>query len=402
MKSIIYERNLPRYAATRILGKVAKTSISLSPLRFADIEPPQPPSQDWIKFSPLLSGICGSDLATIRSESSLYLENFVSFPFVMGHEVVGTYQTEDGTTKRAVLIPTLTCDIRGISPRCHFCDAGTPQRCQMLTIGTIGAGLQTGFCAKTSGGWSQQLIAHKKQILDIPDTLTDEQAVLLEPFACAIHAALSVGTDLDTQVAVIGSGTLGLLTIQALRSLHPDAEIIATAKYDHQKELAIKMGASLVVSTSSLYRHARMMKNAFITSKNGSGDGFKIVFDAVGSSQSIAQSLNVTSPGGQIVLVGMPKNEKLDLTPLWMKEISLRGAYAYGMENLNGNSVSTFEIALTLATGTDLSQLLSATYQLEDFQGAIDHAMHCGPRGSVKIAFDMRKTRNRESWKQSK
>ncbi len=400
VKALVYERNVARFAATKIIGLVANPKVAISPLRLMEIEDPELPGEDWIRFHPRLSGICGSDLATVTSNSSRYLEDFVSLPFVLGHEVVGDYQAQDGSLKRAVLIPSLTCEVRGTQPKCRFCEAGQPQRCQLLHLGTISTGLQTGFCQDTSGGWSQELVAHRSQLFDIADTFSDEDAVLLEPFACAVHAAMSIGNDLNTQVAVIGSGTLGLLTIAALRAIHPNAEIVATAKYQHQRELAIQFGATMVTSGSDLYRQARTIRSAQMIAPDKPTDGFGIVFDAVGSATSIEQALKVAAPGADVILIGMPKESRIDLAPLWMKEISIRGSYAYGIENPGGEKLSTFELAARFAQSIGLSKLLSATYRLDDYEMAIEHAMNAGKRGSVKIAFDMRKVHNRESWNQ--
>src|SRR5919108_120388 len=68
----------------------------------------------------------------------------------------------------------------------------------------------------TSGGWGIALVAHESQLVDVPDDLTDEQAVLIEPTACAVHAARTITSG---EAAVIGAGTLGLLTIAAIRHL---------------------------------------------------------------------------------------------------------------------------------------------------------------------------------------
>lgn len=397
MKALVYERNIARYAATKVLGKFTSPRLSLSPLRLLDLDQPRLPNEDWVTFTPRLSGICGSDLATITSQSSRYLEDVVSFPFVMGHEVVGEYTTSAGKVQRAVLIPTLTCEARAISPKCRYCEIGQTQRCQMLHMGTINPGLQTGFCADTSGGWSQSLIAHKSQLFDIDDNINDEAAVLIEPFACAIHAALSLKS-IDTEVAVIGSGTLGLLTIAALRAIYPDCEIVATARYFHQKDLAIKFGANTVVAEPELVRQARTLRSAQMISQNKPTDGFGVVFDAVGTAESIEQSLTVSAPGARITLVGMPEASRIDLTSLWMKELSISGSYAYGIELVGNDKKHTFEIAAKYAPQVDLQALISAKYKLDDYEMAIDHAANAGKRGAIKVVFDMRKSSLRESW----
>ena len=125
-------------------------------------------------------------------------------------------------------------------------------------------GLQTGYCADTGGGWSLAFAAHESQIHYVPGALPDEAAVLIEPQACAVHAALQVGggspaggTDELTAV-VIGAGTLGLCTIAALARLRDDVtRIIAVAKYSHQKELAAHLGATSVAEPGDLRRAVR-------------------------------------------------------------------------------------------------------------------------------------------------
>ena len=99
----------------------------LGPLRLVDGAAPALLGSGWHRVAPLLSGICGSDLATLDGRSSRYFEDIVSFPFVPGHEVVGTVpdgaRTADGTAlapgSRVVLEPVLGCLARGIDPMCE-------------------------------------------------------------------------------------------------------------------------------------------------------------------------------------------------------------------------------------------------------------------------------------------
>jgi threonine dehydrogenase-like Zn-dependent dehydrogenase len=84
----------------------------------------------------------------------------------------------------------------------------------------------------------------------------------------------------------------------------------------------------------------------------------------------------------------------LDLTALWHKEVALVGAYAYGRE---ADGQRTFDLAFELVQEADLGRLVSATYPLDRYQEALEHAASAGPRGAVKIAFDLRHERERES-----
>jgi hypothetical protein len=93
--------------------------------------------------------------------------------------------------------------------------------------------------------------------------------------------------------------------------------------------------------------------------------------------------------------MGMPAEVTLDLTGLWHRETELVGAYTYGTERLpDGTTAKTFELASTTANAIEAERWLSATYRLADHNKAIAHAAEAGRRGAIKIAFDLRESRN--------
>ena len=102
---------------------------------------------------------------------------------------------------------------------CGGSPVGDTGGCERVAFGHLKAGLQTGYCADTGGGWSDGLVAHATQLHPVPDGLSDESAVMVEPAACAVHAALAAGVTEGSNVVVLGAGTLGLCTIAALRQL---------------------------------------------------------------------------------------------------------------------------------------------------------------------------------------
>jgi threonine dehydrogenase-like Zn-dependent dehydrogenase len=230
------------------------------------------------------------------------------------------------------------------------------------------------------------MVAHESQIVAVPDDLADEAAVLIEPTACAVHAASRVDTG---PVALIGSGTLGLLTLAALRRARPDLEVLATAKHPLQRDLAAQLGATTVVPPAELDRLVRARTGSMRLANGQLGGGVPTVVDCVGSPESIAQALRIAAPGGTIHAVGMPGVTTVDLTPLWQREVSLRGAYAYQR--------SDFDLAIELVRQLGLGRLVSATYPLRRYEDAIAHAASAGSRGAVKIAFDLRSERERDS-----
>ena len=95
------------------------------------------------------------------------------------------------TTAAVVLEPVLGCVARGISPLCVACARGDLGGCERLAFGHLEPGLQTGFCADTGGGWGTFMVAHESQLHPVPEAMTDEAAVMVEPTACAVHAALT-------------------------------------------------------------------------------------------------------------------------------------------------------------------------------------------------------------------
>jgi threonine dehydrogenase-like Zn-dependent dehydrogenase len=307
---------------------------------------------------------------------------------VPGHEVVG--ELEDGS--RVVIVPVLTCATRGVHPPCDMCQVGRINLCERIAYGHLEPGLQSGFCESTGGGWSTAMVAHRSQLVPVPDDLSDEAAVLVEPAACAVHAARQMG---DDEVAVVGSGALGLLTIAALRhaGAPPARLLVATAKHPEQRRWAKELGADVVCLPGELERLIRSESRSMLLDSGQLTCGIDAVMDCVGSADSLAQALRVVSPGGTVHVVGMPGVTKLDLTPLWHREVGLRGCYAYttGVEG----EPDDFAAAIDLVRTLDLGRLVSATYPLARYEDAVAHAASAGGRGAVKIAFDLRDERER-------
>ena len=394
MKALVFERSVPKLAKARIAGLLRPGSgATHGPLALNDAcTVPALPGPGWQRVRPRLAGICGSDLATVDGRSSRYFEPIVSFPFVPGHEVVGAL--DDGL--RVVVEPVLGCATRQIAPMCRACTNGELGRCEHIAYGALAPGLQSGFCCDTGGGWSTRMVAHDSQLHHVPGDMSDENAVMVEPAACAIHAALSPGSLDGATVAVIGAGTLGLLTIAALRQFNRPTQVLVGAKHPEQRAFAAKFGATTVIEPAMLRRAVRSAVGCMAI---GDGEierltgGADVVFDCVGSSDSIQNALTMTRPGGRIVLVGMAGRTTVDLTPLWQREVALVGAYAYGYERLLNRR--TFDLAFELANTNELGQLVSATYPLDRYDDALRHAANAGSRGGVKIAFDLRTEKDR-------
>ncbi|HJM38121.1 MAG: zinc-binding dehydrogenase [Acidimicrobiales bacterium] len=403
MKALRFKRNIPRYAAAKIAGNIMPGSgASFGPIDLIQEESSKTPGKDWVRVRPRLSGICGSDLATVDGKSARYFEPLVSFPFTPGHEVVGDLDDDS----RVVLEPVLSCASRNISPPCFPCSEGKIGNCENVTLGEISSGIQTGSCHDTGGGWATEFYAHPSQLHSVPDDFSDEAAVMVEPTACGVHAALAAELPDEGVVAILGSGTLGQVTISALRHFTNPKTIISTARYPEQKRLAAQLGSDIVVNPEEVHRAVRRacgtkaITNVSEKAPDGRVDrltgGADVVIDCVGSSKSISDALSITKPNGKVVLVGMPATVELELTPLWHRELQLIGAYTYGTERLpDGKTTSTFDLAFELVKTAKLEELVSACYSLDDYQEALKHAANAGVRGAFKIVFDLRDERER-------
>ena len=397
MKGLLFERSLPRFAAARLASALSGSGrgAAVSPLRLTDLDPPDLPGPEWLRVRPLLAGICGSDLSTVDGRSSRYFEDVVSFPFVPGHEVVGVVEgppvpggPEPG--RRVVVQPVLGCEARGIDPPCAPCAAGEVGGCERVAFGHLAPGLQIGYCADTGGGWSSAgLVAHASQVHPVPDALSDEDAVLVEPTACALHAVLRAGVAPGATVAVVGAGTLGLTFLASLRHLASPGTVLVGAKHPLQRRLASELGADVVVAPDQLGRAVRLRSRSLEFSGHLSG-GADVVADCVGSAESLAQALAMVRPRGRVVLVGMPGTVHVDLASLWHREVELAGAYAYGTEEVDGTRRRTFDLAMEVVGRFGLGRLVSAAYPVERFEEAIAHAGAAGRRGAVKVVFDLR------------
>lgn len=404
MKALLFERQLARFAASRAVAELVGSGrgVGVGPLELVEIDPPELPGEDWVRLTPRLAGICGSDLATLDGKSSRYFEDIVSFPFVPGHEVVADVVGGPLDGERVVVEPVLSCGVRGLVEVCPACARGDRGRCERIGFGELAPGLQTGYCADTGGGWSAGLVAHPSQLLQVPAEMSDEAAVMIEPTACGLHAALRSEQARGGRVVVIGAGTLGLLTVAALRRHVLPAALVAVAKYPEQRRFARQLGADYVVEPKETLRAARRLTGSLGLPADGGSlsrltGGVDTVFDCVGSADSLEAALSVVRPGGEIVLVGMPGPVRVDLAPLWQREIALKGAYAYGTEEIDSGRRRTFELAAELVAEADLGRLVSAMYPLERYEEAVAHAAAAGRRGAIKIAFDMRRRNDRRA-----
>lgn len=241
----------------------------------------------------------------------------------------------------------------------------------------------------------EQFAAHRSQLHVVPDHLSDEQAVLIEPISCAVHTALRADVRRGGHVLVSGAGSVGLLTTLALRSLTEAGQITVVAKHAHQRDLAKALGATDVVTPDEVLRGIRRSTQAFHVKPDYGRSyllgGVDVAVDAVGSRQSLETALHATRAGGRVVLSGMPSGA--DLSAAWFRELEIVGSYASSAREPAADGRSAFELAMELAAQPSLSSVAQAvvSYPLHRWREALDHAHSAGRLGTVKVAFDPRR-----------
>lgn len=393
-------------AATKLGSRMSGVLAgNVAPLRLVNRPDPDPAGDGWVRLRTLLSGICGSDLGLLTGRSSPYLSPMISMPFVPGHEVLA--ETMDDLPdlpagSRVVIDPVLGCAARGL-PACRWCAAGQTSRCDQVTGGRVSAGLQTGFCAGTGGGWSQRLTAHRSQLHPVPGTLPDDRALLVEPLACAVHSVRRISIPVGASVLVVGAGTVGLLTLLALRAFTQAGPVYVIGKYPEQRARAKELDATDVFEPRRAVRAVRRATGGFLQSPEWGPEfllgGADIAFECTGGTAGLDTALRLVRAGGTVVVSGMPSGP-VDVTPLWYRELQLVGAYASGNDTSNdpdaanasdagnGAGATDFTEAIELAAAAPLDGYVDATYPLGRWREAISHATSAGRLGGVKVAFD--------------
>ncbi len=387
MKAIQFDDSIPRYVLSKAIGAIYKPVFygPLSCVRYRDVLEPALPGDEWARVKVRYAGICGSDLNLIRLHDSPAMSPFTSFPFTIGHENVGRLSEVGDAVPgfavgdRVVADPVLPCVTRGISPVCEHCAQGEFSRCVNFAEGNLSAGLITGACRDTGGSWSAEFVAHAHQLFHVPDTVSDENAILVDAFCSALHPVMRNQPRTEDTVLILGAGIIGICAVAALRALGNRCRILVVAKYPFQGELALHYGADEVIYLRSgdLYdavaeqTGARVYKP--ILGKRMLMGGADVVFECVGSDSSIDDALRFTGEGGKVVLVGLAGLAKgIDWTPIWFHELEVTGCFAYSTEAYQDGRIRTYQLALDwLAEGRlDLTPLLTHRFRLEDYRAA--------------------------------
>ncbi len=393
----------PAPDAPRLVRHLATT-----PMQLREIPAPGVRGPEWTVLRTRLTGICGSDtkqvLMDFEDAGDSPMTAFISFPQVLGHEVVATVDdagpdagVEPG--QRVVLNPWLSCEVRGIEPPCPACEAGDFSLCWHFHDGSLTPGIHTGNSSDATGGFAELLPAHRRMLIPVPDDVTDEVAVLADPFSVALHAVTRTPPPAGGRAVVYGAGALGTCATAILGALHPDVEVATVARWPAQTALARRLGAR----TFAHEPRAQLVEelaawSGGVLRQPWDGlpiawpGGVDVVYDTVGGPDTLEVGLRVLRSRGSIVEMGLSSMGRCEWTPWYFKEARLVGSNAFGIEEVDGvrRHAMAHYFDLVRDGGIDLSGMLTHTFELDRWRDAFQTLIDQGETGAIKCAFDFR------------
>jgi threonine dehydrogenase-like Zn-dependent dehydrogenase len=406
MLALNYDPRVRRLAATKLLGSVRADMYlgPTSPLQLEEVPDPTLIRDDWVILRVRLCGICGSDYKQIfmtGGSTENPMTALISFPHVLGHEIVGEV-VEAGPRsgrqagERILVNPWLSCGPRGIDPPCVACADGQYQVCRNFRRGDLAPSIHMGNCSTVSGGFAPRIAVHTSQALPIPEAMSWEQAVIADPFSVALHAIWS-NPPADSAL-VYGCGTLGQLAIAILKHRYPQTRVYAVARFAHQRALAEQLGADVVLDSDDaaeiIQRTVSGHGGEVLNPWRGlpwSMDGVSVVYDTVAFPETIEIGLRLVRVRGRIVVLGVEAPRRFEWTPLYFKEVAVVGSNAFSVETdpVEGHRKHAMEHYFDfVAEGFDATSIIThrmplAAYR-EAFTACHDQAQH----GAIKVVFE--------------
>lgn len=229
-------------------------------------------------------GICGSDLHWFN-EAGIG-DSRLDRPLILGHEF--TALTENG--QRMAVDPSIPCGT------CEYCLRGDSNLCESL--------LFAGH-ANQDGALRQNITWPERCLHPLPDAISDSQGVLLEPLGIAIHAVDLAHLQVGMSVGVFGCGPVGLLILQLARLVGAKT-ILVTDLLPHRLETARSLGAD----------ETYLVGNSYSSREAGLLDGqvLDVVFEAAGENAAVEMAIAAARPGGKVILVGIPADDRTSFT----------------------------------------------------------------------------------------
>ncbi|MDC0885633.1 alcohol dehydrogenase catalytic domain-containing protein [Nitrosopumilus sp.] len=274
-----------------------------------------------------LAGICGTDLEI--------LDGYMQYNGILGHEFVGVIEKSSNSD---LIGKRVVGEINAGCGKCDSCVNGMERHCPSRTVLGI---------LKRNGAFAEFLSLPEKNLHVIPDSISDEQAVFVEPLAAAFEINEQVSLKPEWNVAVVGDGRLAQLIIQVIKLTC--SNITCFGKHEKKLEGLVQSGIKIKVGIESTDEQL-----------------FDLVIEATGSNSGFSDTMKLVKPRGTVILKStIASRENLDLTPTIINEITLIGSRC-----------GLFKPAIeALASGKiSVNSMIDSTFSLEKFEDAIIYA----------------------------
>jgi threonine dehydrogenase-like Zn-dependent dehydrogenase len=408
MKALVFGLPPDRYQDRGDGGDELDARLDSLPFGLREVDDARLVRPDWVITRPRLAGVCGSESKLVLGDFDTGdIDNpmaaFSSIPHIPGHEVVaevvalGPDASGLEVGQRVLLNPWLTCGPRGIDPPCPSCQSGDLNLCWSFTSGALGPGVHVGVATDAPGGWADLMAAHDSMLIPIPDSVTDEVAVLADPFAVSMHAIVRHPPPLTGRALIYGAGALGVTSVAVLRTLYPEVEIGVVARFPAQAELATKFGASAVFAHEPRLELVEalaewsggVLHTAYAGLPMAHPGGIDVVYDTVARPETLEVGVRVLAERGTLVQTGVHTPGRWEYTPLYFKELSLAGSNAFGVEEVEGVRQHAIRHYLDLVVDgrVDLSGMLTHQFPLDHWHDALRALATQDESGAVKVAF---------------
>ena len=256
-------------------------------LDFTSSRPAPVPAAEECLVRVSLAGICTTDLQIVRG--------YMGFAGVLGHEMVGT--VEEGPP--AWRGKRVTCEINCVCTECDMCQAGLANHCRRRTVMGI---------AGRDGCFADQVAVPERNLHEVPEAVTDEEAVFIEPLAAAWQVVKQIPIEEHMNVAVVGSGKLGLLVAQVINT------------FDCRLEVVGRNPKTLLLCEK---KHIRATRAEDLVPRNDRD----LVVECTGSPAGMELALGMVRPRGTVALKSTYAGPgQLDLAPAVIHEVNIVGS----------------------------------------------------------------------------
>lgn len=277
-------------------------------LRLADDYPVPRPAAGEALVRVLLAGICATDLEIVKG--------YMGFAGIPGHEFVGVVEQADDP---ALAGQRVAGEINAACGACDLCAAGLARHCPGRTVLGI---------AGRDGAFAEYLALPERNLHPLPDTVTDEQAVFVEPLAAAFEIIEQVEVGDGSRVCVLGDGRLGLLAAQVLAARAP--ALLAVGRHPRNLALLERRGIRTALAPDRAARARNPGSGVEHAHDTGGGAGlppFDLVVECSGSAAGLEAAMALVRPRGTIVLKSTIAGvRQLDLNRLVIDEITVTGS----------------------------------------------------------------------------